>query len=211
MADDDAVSVDRVARNQRELAEACGVQLQTVRVWMRRPDPPPRRADGHWDVDSVLAWRARIGTARVRQEQLLDRVAGDPADGSASPSRSISAESDDAETAPVTAAPTADWIGEDRDGVEVGVTVREQRRWETRYRRARALAAELEVRRRRGELVEAAEVEGMLTRRASAFRQSLLGLCRRMAPVLAPPMEERDVEARLRTECRAILQRYIES
>ncbi|MHB8156193.1 MAG: hypothetical protein ACYDEQ_02160 [Desulfocucumaceae bacterium] len=82
---------------------------------------------------------------------------------------------------------------------------------EERLKKAKAELVEMEVRQRRGELVEVAEVESMFTARAMAYRQGVMGFTRSLPPQLISCQNEREMEAVLIKAVRELLENVLRS
>jgi phage terminase Nu1 subunit (DNA packaging protein) len=77
-----------------------------------------------------------------------------------------------------------------------------------RLKRFKADLAEMELRQRRGELVERAEVEQLFISRIMVVKQGLLSLPRGLPPQLAACREEREMEAVIARAVRQLLEAF---
>ncbi|MCC6672173.1 MAG: hypothetical protein IT458_14015 [Planctomycetes bacterium] len=83
----------------------------------------------------------------------------------------------------------------------------EDRRWATEYRKAKALREVMLLQELRGQLIEVDRVEQLLVARALELRKNLLGLGRRLAPVLVgKPI--REIQATVDDAITGILEHY---
>jgi phage terminase Nu1 subunit (DNA packaging protein) len=77
-----------------------------------------------------------------------------------------------------------------------------------RLKKAKADLAEMEVRQRRGELVERGEVEQLFVARIMAVKQALLTLSRGLPPQLIHCREEREMEVIIARTARELLETF---
>lgn len=79
---------------------------------------------------------------------------------------------------------------------------------ETRLKKAQADKMELEVKVRRGQLIERREVERLFVERILAVKQGLLAFARSLPPQLIHCASEREMEEVIGREVRALLEAY---
>lgn len=79
---------------------------------------------------------------------------------------------------------------------------------DARMKKARADLLELELRKRRGELIEKIEVEQLFVERILAVKQGLLAFARSLPPQLIHCASEREMEEVISREVRALLEAY---
>jgi phage terminase Nu1 subunit (DNA packaging protein) len=79
---------------------------------------------------------------------------------------------------------------------------------DARMKKARADLLELDLRQRRGELVERTEVEQLFVVRIMAVKQGLLNLARSLPPQLIHCLDERDMEEIIMQSVRTLLDDY---
>jgi phage terminase Nu1 subunit (DNA packaging protein) len=80
--------------------------------------------------------------------------------------------------------------------------------WDMRGKKAQAQQRELDLRKRRGELVERAEVEQLFIARIMAVKQGLLNLSRGLPPQLIHCKEEREMEVIVARAIRDLLESF---
>ena len=83
----------------------------------------------------------------------------------------------------------------------------EDKRWTNEYRKAKALKEVMLLQELRGQLIETEKVEQFLVSRALELRKSLLGLGRRLAPVLVG-RTTREIQAEVDAATTRILEEY---
>ena len=80
--------------------------------------------------------------------------------------------------------------------------------WDMRGKKAQAQKRELDLRQRRGELVELKEVEQLFIARIMAVKQGLLNLSRGLPPQLRHCKDEREMEAIVARAVRDLLESF---
>lgn len=83
----------------------------------------------------------------------------------------------------------------------------DDKRWTNEYRKAKALKEVMLLQELRGQLIETEKVESFLVARALELRKSLLGLGRRLAPVLVG-RTTREIQAEVDAATSRILEEY---
>jgi phage terminase Nu1 subunit (DNA packaging protein) len=86
----------------------------------------------------------------------------------------------------------------------------DKRGWEAIYKEMKARIAELDLQERQGQLISLEEVRSQWVSRIIEVKTALLGLPRKLPPLLAGK-EKRDIEAVLEAELRYILERFSRS
>jgi len=161
-----------VASSPKQLAEACGVDVDTIYLW-RRLANWPGAGQREWDAETVEAIRV---WAKARKRTAAVTNARRPKGNRASPRPK--AEQEEAPAAPKQGQFYTDPLLQA----------------DLELKRASTALKEQELARRRGELVERVEVDDMLATRARAFARELRALGRKLARRLVNMADAIDVQ-----------------
>lgn len=170
-------------RTLSDLANRLGVTARTLSRWRREWGGFPEASPDGWSLEEVRRWHAGKQRERLARKRTSHR-------------RAARAPVPDAEV---------EGVGElEQASLDLDT---EQKRWATKYRRAKAEQEELRLEQLRGSLIPRAEVESMFAARVHEIAAKLDGLGRSLAPQLAG-LTPREIEDRINDATRAIREHF---